>query len=166
MIPQEWWNEDHLAQEEVVVVLVDKFGLCWCGDFPPAFTCSSQVSLRIPSSTTMTMNRILSIMLIPISTTDAAFSSFPNWFSKKRDKRKPRKIRRIYLNAWLDLQERELCIIYMKEKILPFSKPLPDRIPQQQQWLYLSCSPSNYNLLHQPVRWQQDMYKFAWSELC
>ena len=56
------------------------------------------------------------------------------------------------LNTWLDLQERELCIIYMKEETPPFSKPLPDRIPQQQQWLYLSCSLSNYSLLHQPVR--------------
>jgi hypothetical protein len=44
------------------------------------------------------------------------------------------------LNAWLDLQERELCIIYMKEETPSFSKPLPDQIPQQQQWLYLSCS--------------------------
>ena len=52
--PEEWRNE------EVVVVLVKKFGLCWRTSFPPALTCASQVSLRIPSSTTTTTNELLS----------------------------------------------------------------------------------------------------------
>ena len=62
---QEWQNKGHLAEEEVVVVLVNKFGLCWCGDFPSAFTCSSQVLLRILSSMMTMTNRLLSIIFIP-----------------------------------------------------------------------------------------------------
>ena len=68
--PKEW---------QVLVVFVDKFGLCWRGDFPPALTCASQVSWRIPSSTTTTTTNGLLSTISHISTTDlpsAAFLSF------------------------------------------------------------------------------------------
>jgi hypothetical protein len=127
-------NEDHLAEEEVIVLLVDKFGLCWRGDFPPALTCASQVSLRIPFSMTTTTNRLPST-ISRLWIFQAVFHLgsrylFWHWSTKG-------------LNAWLDL---------LKEEIPSFSKPLPDRIPQQQQWLYLSCSLTNYSLLHGAAR--------------
>jgi hypothetical protein len=73
---QEWRNAGHLAKEEVVVVLVDKIGLCWRGDFPPTLTCASQVSLIIPFSTTMTTNRLLSYPISQLWIFQVRFSIF------------------------------------------------------------------------------------------
>ena len=144
-------------ETKTIVVLLNKFGLCWHGDLPPILTtCASQVLLRIPSSTT-TNGSCQRYTISHISTMDlpsAAFSSFPSWFSQSplslwhlldmiqvptlskspstkkmrwtpSTKRKPRKFGG--LNAWLDLQEQEHCIIYMKEETPPFSKPHPIR---------------------------------------
>jgi hypothetical protein len=141
-------------------VLVDKFGLCWCIDLPPVLTCASQVLLRIPSFTTTTTNsqiRIFQIWLFHRFLVDSyyllrhcdvcwmsfKFPLYPNHHQQKT--RRTLLTKRKGLKSWLDLH----CV---KEKTPPFSKPLPDRIPQQQQWLYLSCPLSNYSLLHQPVR--------------
>ena len=145
-------------------MFLDKFGLCWHGDL---------LLLRIPSSTTTTTNGLLSTIsyisttskcgfsifsyliltiLLPLLALQCHSSSHPIQITIYQKTRRTLSTKRKGLNTWVVLQERELCIIYMKEETPPFSKPLPDRIPRQRQWIYCSCSLSNCSLLHWPVR--------------
>jgi hypothetical protein len=111
-------------------VLVDKFGLCWRCDLPPALTCASQVLLKIPSSTTTTT--INYIPYVNYGSSNCGFPSFPCSLTTTSGtatsvgchssshsiqitiNQKTRRVlstKREGLNAWLDVQERELCII-------------------------------------------------------